>query len=196
MIPFSMLCPGISQNTKHHHLNLYKGQVWGEKSYAELCDNNVLNVLYSSRSMRSEDIIEQNDELYVPPVPGIGFINDDFTQIPWNSEILQSFAELTHITHISFLYFDPDVQSIASPQFSYEQGLNKDPIPAYEIHIGSFKWKLGEFCGCGSQTDSLSNRCLRCRTAHKHQCVTPHSHKTWYIWTKEGFKTQKANLSF
>ena len=164
-VPFSMLCPGISQNTKHHHLTLFKGQVWGEKSYAELCDNNALNVLYSPRSMRSEDIMEQNDKLYVPPVPGIGFINDDFTQIPWNSEILQSFAELTHITHINFAYFDP--------------------FANYEIHVGSIKCKFGdkdqELCGCDSEG------CFQCYTAHKHQCVTAHSHKTMYIWTKEGF---------
>ena len=44
-ITFSMLCPGISQNTKHHHLTLYKGQVLSGKSYPELCNDNVLNTM-------------------------------------------------------------------------------------------------------------------------------------------------------
>ena len=49
----------------------------------------------------TEDTIEKNGELYVPPTPGIGFITDDFTQIPWNSEILQSFAEMTTLNFLS-----------------------------------------------------------------------------------------------
>ena len=100
IIPFSMLCPGISQNTKLHHLTLYKGQVWGKKSYLELCNHNVLDILFDPTYVWPGDIMEQNGSLYVPPVPGSGFIQDG--SIPWDSEILQSFAEQTHITNIMF----------------------------------------------------------------------------------------------
>ena len=105
--PFSMLCPGISQNTKHHHLTLYKGQVLGEKSYLELCNHNILNIMYSQNANWDSDRfpIEQNGELYVPPVPGLGFFFDN-SQIPWDSEMLQSFAELTNITNMTFHYYD------------------------------------------------------------------------------------------
>ena len=172
--PFSMFCSGISQNTRHHHLTLYKGQVWGNKSYPELCGNNILTIVYSSRDTSTEDIMEQNGKLYVPSLPGIGFNNDDFTQIPWNSEILQSFSHLTRITQITFLYYDPSWQN--------DGGTEIDEY-TYQIHVGSFKCKFdGGICGCDSEG------CFRCSTAHKHQCVPPHSHKTWYIWTKECFK--------
>ena len=124
IIPFSMLCPGISQNTKLHHLTLYKGQVWGEKSYLELCNHNVLNIVFDPiGSLYSEDIMEQNGELYVPPVPGEGFIRDK-TMIPWDSEILQSFAELTNITNITFQSFD-----------MYEDSLQD---VTYQIQVGSW----------------------------------------------------------
>ena len=107
IVKFSLLCPGISQNTKHHQLTLYKGQVWREKSYLDLCNHNVLNILYDMFANHDSDSfpIEQNGELYVPPVPGSGFIIDT-TQIPWDSEMLQSFAELTNITNITFHSFD------------------------------------------------------------------------------------------
>ena len=105
IVKFSLLCPGISQNTKHHQLTLYKGQVWREKSYLDLCNHNVLNIVYSWSANFDSDRwpFEKNGKLYVPPVPGEGFIRGD-TQIPWDSEILQSFAELTHITNITFHY--------------------------------------------------------------------------------------------
>ena len=124
--------------------------------------------------MSTEDIMERNGELYVPQVPGIGFNNDDFTQIPWNSEILQSFAKLTHVTYIAFSYYDPSSNSMDINWLSYE------------IHVGSFKCNFGtkkeEFCGCDDEG------CFNCRKAHEHQCVPPHSHKSLYMWTKEGFK--------
>ena len=103
IIPFSLLCPGISQNTKHHHLSLYKGQVWREKSYLELCNHNMIDIVYDKSSFydQSVELMQQNGKLFVPPLPGNGFINDQ-TRIPYDSEILQSFSELTHITHITF----------------------------------------------------------------------------------------------
>ena len=128
IVKFTLLCPGISQNSKHHQLTLYKGQVWREKSYLELCDENVLNVLYNSKS-GTEDNMQKNGELYVPPVPGRGFIIDS-SQIPWDSEILQSFAELTHITTISFHPFDPTEDSVED--FTYQ------------ILVGRFKCKISE----------------------------------------------------
>ena len=106
IIPFSMLCPGISQNTKHHHLTLYNGQVWEEKPYLELCNHNVLYILHdiSANFNSVRWPIMQNDELHVPPVPGVGFtLERTQGQIPWDSEILQSFAGLTNITNMKFI---------------------------------------------------------------------------------------------
>ena len=103
--PFRLLCPGISQNSKNHHLTLYRGQVWEEKSYFELCKQNVLNIIYTANSTGDLETIVKNGKLFVPPVPGLGFIRHK-TQIPWENEILQSFAELTNITYICFQCFD------------------------------------------------------------------------------------------
>ena len=49
--------------------------------------------------------LEKSNELHVPPLPGHWFIVDH-TQIPWESEILQSFAELTKITFIMITTMD------------------------------------------------------------------------------------------
>ena len=122
----SMLCPGISQNTNLHHLTLYKGQVWEEKPYLELCNHNVLNIVYGWSANYDTDLypIEENGELNVPPVPSEhGFIRDS-TMIPWDSEILQSFAQLTDITNITLHYFDP-----------YEDSLED---VTYQLVVGSF----------------------------------------------------------
>ena len=150
-----MLCPGKSQK---HQLTLYKGQVWREKSYPEICDNNILKIIYGRTNM-TEDKMEKNGELYVPPTPGIGFINDDFTQIPWNSEILQSFAEMTRITHITF--YDINELDILRDLFG--------------IRIGNLR------CYFGDEIDTSSH-------TFRFKCVTPHSHSSLYIWTKEGLK--------
>ena len=121
--PFSMLCPGISQNTQHHHLTLYKGQVWGEKSYLELCNHNVLNIVYdwSANANSAKYPIEQNGKLYVPTVPGRRFLNDA-TNIPWDSEILQSFSELTNITNITFHSYDIYEDSLVGVTWQLEVG--------------------------------------------------------------------------
>ena len=161
-IPFSMLCPGISQNTKHHHLTLYKGQVWEEKSYLELCNHNSLNILYpyghvnfgqwDMRNLANDKWpLKQNAELLVPPLPGYGFINDN-TKLPWDSEILQSFAEQTHITNIMFHPYKMNPENVR-----------------YELIVGSLK--------CDG-------------TYHFLQCVPPSGYNPKYIWTKEGFKIQ------
>ena len=130
IIKSSMLCPGISQNTKHHHLTLYKGQVWREKPYLELCDQNVLNVAndYTTANWGLRPI-ERNGELYVPPVPGKG-LRDDETQIPWDSEILQSFAELTSITSMTFHSYEEDV--------------------TYQIQVGSWMCSVEHYKQCVS----------------------------------------------
>ena len=100
-----MVCPGISQNTKQHHLNLYKGQVWKEKAYVELCNQNVLSILYDG-FQRDYDIQKwpqrPHNELVVLPVPSYRFLHDQEGQgqIPWDNEILQSFTELTNITKV------------------------------------------------------------------------------------------------
>ena len=169
--PFSLLCPEISRNSKNHHLSLYKGQVWREKSYPELCDNNILKIIYGRTNM-TEDKMEKNGELYVPPTPGIGFINDDFTQIPWNSEILQSFAEMTRITHITFLFHDP---------INYgELGSAYDDL-LFGIRVGNVKCHFG---------DEFAENCggVWCVRPNQYKCVTLHSHSSLYIWTKEGLK--------
>ena len=102
----SMLCPGISQNTEHHSLTLYKGQVWEEKPYLELCNQNVLSIFYTySANWDSQRWpVEKNGELHVPSLSINGKENkwEEMSQIPWDSEILQSFFKLTDITHITF----------------------------------------------------------------------------------------------
>ena len=99
IVKFSMLCPGKSQK---HQLTLYKGQVWRETSYLELCNHNVLNIAHvfdrNIHPLHLGDMIV-GSHFSVPPVPGYGFKLDS-TQIPWDSEILQSFVELTRIKYI------------------------------------------------------------------------------------------------
>ena len=127
IIPFRMLCPGISQNTKQHHLTLYKGQVWQEKPYLELCNHNVLNIVYDSHTNYHSDLwpIEMNGTLHVPPVPSErGFIRAA-TQIAWDSEILQSFAKLTNITNIIFRSY-------------HSNGYSVDDV-TYQILVGSYQ---------------------------------------------------------
>ena len=118
-----MFCPGISQNSKLHHLTLYKGQVWTVKSYLELCNHNVLNVVYGPYA-NFKLPVEKNGKLHVPPVPGLGFIRDN-TMIPWDSEILRSFAEITDIINITFLFLD-------------EYGDSALGV-TYQVAVGSFK---------------------------------------------------------
>ena len=108
--PFSMLCAGISQNTRLHHLTVAKGHVRG-KSYHKICDNNILNIVYETMYLDHSDIMEQNGKLYVPPTPGRIFTNDRET-LAWDSEILQSFTQLTHITNITFHSYDPYAESL------------------------------------------------------------------------------------
>ena len=184
--PFSMLCPGISQNSDSHQLTLYKGDVLGGKSYSELCDNNILNIVYDpdtinffevyddvgewdgimGRGAVNRDKMEQNGELYVPPVPGKAFtdvrsngllINDRYTQLPWESEILQSFAGLTKVTYITLQKWD-------SQRDQSLEGVE------YQIKVGN--WRC---------TD---------KTAHHEQCASLKQYNAWYIWTKESFKIQ------
>ena len=139
IVKFSLLCPGISQNTKHHQLTLYKGQVWREKSYLELCNHNVLNILYGWTANFDRSPIEKNGELYVPP--GSAFISDH-TQIAWDSEMLQSFAELTHITTIPFHFFD-------SIRDSREE-------LTYQINVGSYTCQVYHYEQCVPPTKYLS----------------------------------------
>ena len=112
---FSMLCPGMSLNLKHYHLTLYKGQIWREKSYLKLCNHNVLNIVYDRTANWDTKkslpmTLSLNGELYVPPVPGRGFLWDQ-SQIPWDSEILQSFADFTNITGMTFHFQFSDEDS-------------------------------------------------------------------------------------
>ena len=81
IVKLSMLCPGKSQK---HQLTLYKGQVWREKSYLELCNHNMIDIVYDKSSFydQSVELMQQNGKLFVPPLPGDGFINDQ-TRIPY-----------------------------------------------------------------------------------------------------------------
>ena len=185
---FSMVCPGTSQNFNHHQLTLYKGQVWGGKSHSELCDNNILNIVYDpdtiaffddvdigvgnmenfrSRSSLNNDKIEQNGELYVPPVPGKAFTNgrangllisDRCTQLPWESEILESFAALTKVTYITLRKWNSEIDRSL-------EGVE------YQIKVGN--WRC---------TD---------KRAYNEQCASLKQYNAWYLWTKESFKIQK-----
>ena len=114
-----MFCPGISQNSKLHHLTLHKGQVLTEKSYLELCDHNVLNVISLQINLGLPP--EKNGKLIVPPVPSLGFFRDD-SMIPWDTEILHSFAEITKTTNITFYSWD-----------NYMPGLT------YQINVGPYE---------------------------------------------------------
>ena len=122
----TMFCPGISQNSKLHHLTLNKGQVLTEKSYFELCDHNVFNVFYLSPDRINWGLPpEKNGKLIVPPVPGQGFIIDD-SMIPWDTEILHSFAEITKTTNITF-YSRYDIM----------------PGLTFQINVGTYEFGIG-----------------------------------------------------
>ena len=118
--PFSMLCAGISQNTRLHHLTVAKGHVRG-KSYHKICDNNILNIAFDPYAVQTGDIMEQNGELYVPPTPGWLF-RDDRAILAWESEMLQSFAELTHITNITFHSYDSYDESLDDVSWQVDVG--------------------------------------------------------------------------
>ena len=203
IIPFSMLCPGISQNSKHHQLTLYKGQVLREKSYLELCNQNTLrepfkvekkclkclfvcippflcisgqfgpclekkgdirpplSTLKEFHSIQYDRFfdgviikfpLEKSNELHVPPLPGHWFIVDH-TQIPWESEILQSFAELTKITFIMITTMD-----------DFGRRTHEE---SWQVLVGSYQYNSHE----GSHEQGLS----------------PTRYYPWYIWTKAGF---------
>ena len=121
-----MLCPGISQQTKHHQLSLYKSQVWKEKSFLELCNHNVLFIAYELEYLFFDTesyVLTHEGELLFPPVPGQGFISDRYPMIPYDPEILQSFALLTNITSITC--------------YKFIDGLSGDV--KYQLVVGSFK---------------------------------------------------------
>ena len=112
----------------------------------------------------NRDIIEQNGELYIPPIPGRAFtngrangmgFNDRYTQLPLESEILHSFAGLTKVTYITLQKWDS------------EKDLSLEGV-AYQVKVGN--WRC---------TD---------RTSHNEQCASLKQYKAWYIWTMEGFK--------
>ena len=152
--PFSMLCAGISQNTRLHHLTVAKGHVRG-KSYHKICDNNILNIVYEPIALYPEDKIEENGELYVPSTPGRIFTNDRET-LAWDSEILQSFAELTHITNITFHSYDPYEDSLDDVTWQVKVGstvcLNS---VAHHVHCVSpycyYPWYIWTKEGCKIQ---------------------------------------------
>ena len=107
-----MVCAGKSQNSKHHHLNLYKGQVWSEKSYFELCNRNILSVEYYDSANFPREYMH-NGELSIPQeifwwMYAATDIGDLMRVTTWDIELLDSFAQLTNIT---FFEFEPPESS-------------------------------------------------------------------------------------
>ena len=158
IIPFSMLCPGISQNTKLHHLTMDDGQVLRDKSYLEHCDKNILSIAVSTFYSDANDLYKYMDkkmeygELYVPPIPSPqGFISES-SKIPWDSEIVQSFAELTNITHVSLhpsedaalkdITYHIRAGSLKCWVSHYDQCLHHSYIPFYIWTKEGFKIKF------------------------------------------------------
>ena len=148
---------------KHHHLTLYKGQVWGSETYHDLCQNNILYVtsheVVEGLGLRgqSNEKIEQNNQLYVSHVPGWGFSHDASMTV-MHSEILQSFAELTNS---------------ADNMYLTDHYTNNHKV---SIYVGQFKFM---FNGQLQMLDQLY---------HEMQSLPPNLYFREYIWTKEGFK--------
>ena len=90
--------------------------------------------MYSRSANLDSDLvpIEQNGELYVLPGPGLGFFISDSTQIPWDSEMLQSFAELTKITNMTFHYYDPSTDSPEDVTYQIAVGSSRCESNHYE----------------------------------------------------------------
>ena len=61
--------------------------------------------------------MELHGEIFLPPIPGRRF-TEDWSQIPWDSELLQSFAEVANITKITFQYYDSMVDFLED--FTYQ----------------------------------------------------------------------------
>ena len=139
-----MLCPGISQNTKLHHLTVYKGQIWREKPYPELCNHNgPVIIRYTPTANRRDYPLEQNGELYVPPVPSILFINNG-DMVAWDSEILQSFAQLTDITNINFYPWKKRVENqISVGSLECESRFSRQCAPPTRYYPWYFWTKAG-----------------------------------------------------
>ena len=110
---------------------MYKGQVWMEKSYVELCNQNILSILYDPYidevTRKYPQTLEMTNDLNVPPAPGHGFIFDD-TQIPYDSEILQSFAELTKATFLMITSLN-----------DYGENANED---LWQVLVGSYQYHV------------------------------------------------------
>ena len=81
--------------------------------------------------------IDQNGELSVPPVPGREFTRG-VSMITWDSEILQSFAELTNITSMTLQSFDSSSDSLGD--FTYQ------------IQVGSFNCRISHYEQCPPPT--------------------------------------------
>ena len=116
IIKSSMLCPGISQITKRHHLTLYKGQVWRKKPYLELCDHNVFSVAYDPYWEEETAI---NGELNFDPYAVQWGFFLDWPRLPDYSEMIHSFAEMTNITSIIFHPFDGALESLDANGVDY-----------------------------------------------------------------------------
>ena len=147
---FSMLCPGISQNSKHHHLTSYKGHVWRENSYLEICNHNILNITHDVSSNFQSSYMN-NGQLILPPSHiwyWYGHFEDRFLNGVYDMEILDSFSQVTHSTFIIW-------QTVSSLDLD---GLDWNELPNSEIY-------------------HLAIGGLVCVSRIANQCVPPHSYQ-------------------
>ena len=98
LIAFSMVCHGLSQNTKNHQLNSYRNVILG-KPYSEVCDNIVVKMIYEPYALLRLDRLKfKNGRMDVPETPVSKYLS--LNQISLNSEVVQTFLEHNHISHV------------------------------------------------------------------------------------------------
>ena len=165
IIKSRLLCPGISQNTKHHHLTLYNGQVPKEKPFLEFCNQNFITfMVIPDETMEDEwwwDEIRNTNKLYeIPDIenPGWRTFHQGRPAIAFDIEILESLARLTNITTIANITTAANTDILKSDQ-------------QFLISVGPYACNVENI-------------------AHNEMCHPPYKHFPFYIWTKEGFKIQ------
>ena len=98
MITFNMVCHGLSQNTKNYQLNSYRDGIVG-KPYSEICDNIAIKMIFEPWALyRDDKAVWKEDRMDVPYTPDRHYLN--MNQISLDSEIVQTFVEHCHISHV------------------------------------------------------------------------------------------------
>ena len=110
LINFNMVCYGISQNTQKHQLQSYRDAIIG-KPYYELCDNLASKLIYEPYGLyRFDQMVFKNGKMHVPYSPVPRYLK--LTQISLDSEIVQSFMELSNITHMDVMREDVNINKL------------------------------------------------------------------------------------